>query len=141
MSRIYWDSMLFIYWFEDHPQYAVRVEAIHKRIERRGDTLCTSTFGVGEILVGPHKKGASEVADKIRQFFRTSGVEVVPFREETAGHFARIRAQNKVSPPDAIHLASAAEAGIDLFLTNDRRLQGLVIPGIDFIASMDVDLF
>jgi hypothetical protein len=45
-----------------------------------------------------------------------------------------------VSPPDAIHLASAAHASVDLFLTNDRRLQGLVIPGIDFIAGMDVNL-
>lgn len=141
MSRIYWDSMLFIYWFEDHPQYAARVEAIHKRIEARGDVLYTSTFGVGEILVGPYKRGASDVADKISQFFRTSGVEVVTFREETASHFARIRSQGKVSPADAVHLACAAEAGVDLFLTNDRRLQGLVVPGIDFIASMDVELF
>jgi len=38
-------------------------------------------------------------------------------------------------------LASAAEAGVDLFLTNDRQLPGLVIPGIQFIAGMGVNLF
>ena len=54
---------------------------------------------------------------------------------------ARIRAENRVSPPDAIHLASAAQAGVELFLTNDHRVRGLVIPGIDFIAGMDVNLF
>jgi predicted nucleic acid-binding protein len=44
-------------------------------------------------------------------------------------------------PADAIHLASAAQAGTDLFLTNDKRLIGKVIPGIHFIASIDAQLF
>jgi predicted nucleic acid-binding protein len=72
---------------------------------------------------------------------RPPAVELLPFTIETAERYARIRGDNRVSPPDAIHLASAAHAGVDLFLTNDRRWQGLVIPGIDFIAGMDVNLF
>lgn len=51
------------------------------------------------------------------------------------------RAGHRVSPADAIHLACAASAGIDLFLTNDHRLLPLIIPGIHFIANMDVNLF
>jgi hypothetical protein len=35
----------------------------------------------------------------------------------------------------------AANAGVDLLMTNDRRLRGLVIPGIHFVAGMDVSLF
>jgi hypothetical protein len=54
---------------------------------------------------------------------------------------ARIRANNRVSPADAIHLASAAQSGVNLFLTNDRVLPKLVISGIDFIAGLDVNLF
>jgi hypothetical protein len=60
---------------------------------------------------------------------------------KTAEIYAKIRAENRVSPADAIHLACAAEAGVNLFLTNDRRLTGLIVPGIDFIAGMGVDLF
>jgi len=60
---------------------------------------------------------------------------------QTAEHYADIRAGNRVSPADAIHLASAAEADVNLFLTHDHRLRGLVIPGIHFIAGMDTDLF
>jgi hypothetical protein len=37
-------------------------------------------------------------------------------------------------------LACAAEAGTDLFLTNDRRLRGLTIPGIHFFGEMDAGL-
>jgi predicted nucleic acid-binding protein len=46
-----------------------------------------------------------------------------------------------VAPADAIHLAAAAHSGVNLFLTNDEKLQRLVIPGIDFIAGLDVNLF
>jgi len=73
--------------------------------------------------------------------FLSPQIELLPFTPETADHYARIRGNHRVSPADAIHLASAAQYGVDLFLTNDRRLQGLTIPGIHFIAGMDVNLF
>jgi len=45
-----------------------------------------------------------------------------------------------ILPADAIHLACAANAGTDMFITNDKRLFGRVIPGIQFIASLDTAL-
>ena len=140
MSRIYWDTMLFVYLIEAHPKHGVRVKEILATMERRRDTLCTSVFTVGEVLTGPYKRGASDVALRVREVIRPPAVELLPFTVETAERYARIRGDNRMSPPDAIHLASAAQAGVDLFLTNDHRLQGLVIPGIDFIAGMDVNL-
>jgi len=65
---------------------------------------------------------------------------MLPFTEDTAHRYGQIRGANRVAPADAIHLASAASAGADLFLTNDRRLRGLVVPGIRFIAGMDSDI-
>jgi predicted nucleic acid-binding protein len=55
--------------------------------------------------------------------------------------YASIRATHTVSPADAIHLAAAAQAKVDLFLTNDRKLVGKVIPGVQFVAGLDVNLF
>ena len=81
------------------------------------------------------------MAGQVSKAFHSPGIELISFRPETADHFARIRAHHKVSPADAIHLASACEAGVDLFLTNDHRLQNLILPGIHFIAGMDVSLF
>jgi predicted nucleic acid-binding protein len=141
LSRIYWDSMLFIYWLEDHPQHADRMNHIHQRMEARGDKLCTSVFTIGEVLTGLYKRDALEIASQIREAFRSPQIELIPFTPETADAYARIRASHRVSPADAIHLASAANPGVDLFLTNDHRLQPLAIPGIHFIAGMDVSLF
>jgi predicted nucleic acid-binding protein len=141
MSRIYWDTMLFVYWLEDHPRYAKRVRHILSKMKERQDQLCTSSFTVGEILVGPYKMGASETTRQIREVFKAPFVEVIPYTIETADLYAGIRAQHGVSPADSIHLACAAQARIDLFLTNDAALFGKVIPGIQFIAGLDSNLF
>ena len=141
MSRIYWDPMLFIYWLEDHPTHAARIEELHEQIQRRSDTLCTSIFSVGEILTGLYRQGDEVAATSTREILRPPLVELIPFTAETTEHFARIRAVNHVSPADAIHLASAAQSGVNLFLTNDRRLSKLAVRGIDFIAGLDVNLF
>ena len=141
MSRIYWDTMLFAYWLEGNPDYAPRVRQIFEKMEERCDVLCTSAFSLGEILVAPLKQGTAEIARQIRDFFRPPHLELLPFTPETAERYAQIRATHRVSPADAIHLATAAQARVDLFLTNDRALAGRVIPGIQFIAGMDVNLF
>ncbi len=140
MSRIYWDTMLFVYWIEEHPRYAKRVQHLLQRMRMRQDHLCTSAFAVGETLAGPYKTGDKEIARKIRDVFRSSFVEVIPFTLETADHYAEIRAVNGVSSADAIHLACAAQARTDLFLTNDSDLIGKVVPGIQFIAGIDSDV-
>jgi hypothetical protein len=48
MSLVYWDTMLFAYLFEGHPEFKSRVAQIGRRMEERGDTLCTGVFAVGD---------------------------------------------------------------------------------------------
>jgi uncharacterized protein len=64
----------------------------------------------------------------------------VPFTLEAADSYARIRGTTNIASPDAIHLACAASARTDLFLTNDRDLVGKAIPGIQFIAGLDTNI-
>ncbi len=140
MSRIYWDTMLFIYWLEGHPVFAKRVDEIHRRMEERHDQLITGAFTLGEVLAGPYRKAAAERVDDVRRLLRNVVAEIIPFTIETADRYAQIRGTLHVSPADAIHLASAAQVGTDLFLTNDRQLLGRVVPGIHFIATLDTQL-
>jgi uncharacterized protein len=141
MSVIYWDTMLFVYLVEEDATYFGIVERLLTRMNERGDALCTSIFTRAEALVAPEKYGFPENARRLREYLQPPDVDILPFTLETADHYARIRATNKVAPADAIHLASAAAAGVDLFLTNDRSLKGMIVPGIQFVAGMDVDLF
>ena len=138
MSRIYWDSIIFIYWLEDHPQYARRVAEIRSRMKERHDDLITSSFTFGEILAGLYRTpSGDDLATDIRRKLEITVSEVIPFDVAAADHYARIRGRLGVAPADAIHLASAAQANTDLFLTNDKRLLGKIVPGIQFFASLE----
>jgi predicted nucleic acid-binding protein len=138
MNLVYWDTMLFVYWLETHPVHHRAVKNLFDRMEARKDRLCTSLFTIGEILVGPYRQGQGDEAFRIKAVFRSPLVEILPFTVAVADRYAQIRAAHPVKPADAIHLASAAEAGVDLFVTNDRHLHSLVIPGIRFITGMDL---
>lgn len=141
MSLVYWDTMLFIYWLEAHPQHGKQVEQIHRRMVQRHDQLCTSVFTLGEILTGAYKTGRTAEARQIRSFFESDAVRLLPFNTEAADRYARVRAQHNISPADAIHLATASVAEVDVYLTNDRRLKKLLIEGIQFIAGLDGGIF
>jgi predicted nucleic acid-binding protein len=141
VSRIYWDSMLFVYWLEDNPQFANKVGEIHTRMKERGDELITSAFTFGEVLAGVYRTGAVRAADDSRRLLQRVISEVVPFTLETSEHYARIRGIQGIAPADSIHLACAAQARTDLFLTNDKRLAGKFVPGIQFIATLETQLF
>lgn len=142
MSRVYWDSMLFIYLLEGNPAYAPRVKAVLEEMMRRNDVLCTSVFTLGEVLTGPRKAGFQTAVDRTRQFFLKSGrVELLPYSAATSDRYSIIRASTTVEPADAIHLACAAESGVDLFITHDKKLQKLTIPGIHFITGLDTKFY
>jgi len=140
VSRIYWDTMLFIYWLEDHPRFAKRVDAIRSRMTERQDQLITGAFTFGEVLAGVYRRGAAQLAGETQLLLQSVVAEVVPFTTQTADHYARIRGSLGIAPADAIHLACAAQAGTDLFLTNDTALIGRVIPGIQFVAGLNSDV-
>jgi predicted nucleic acid-binding protein len=138
MSRIYWDSMLFMYWFENHPNYAPQVDRIHRRMRERGDELVSSAFVLGEILVGLHGQGVDAAGiQQMKDSFATLVSTVSAFDHAVADVYGRIRSSLRVSPADSIHLACAAHMGTDLFVTNDKRLHGKIVPGIQFIASLE----
>ena len=141
MSLVYWDTMLFIYWLEADAKHGKQVERIYQRMVQRGDQLCTSVFTLGEILTGAYKAGRTIEVREIREYFESGKVRLLPFNTEAADRFAKIRAQYKVSPADAIHLATASVAQVDLYLTNDDSLKKLPIEGIQFIAGLDGAIF
>ena len=132
--------MIFVYLLEDHPEYSSRVEQIWSRMKERDDKLCTSSLTLGEILVAPYKVGERARGEQIEAFF-TEFVEVWPFTAETARHYAGLRARFALKPPDTIHLACAAEARADVFITNDVTLVGKSVPGIHFIVGLDTNLY
>lgn len=140
MSRIYWDSMLFIYLLEGHPAYSKRAQYLLQRAFERGDRLYTSCLALGEVMAGAQHSIHSEKSRKLRQSIDEMGFSYLPFDEGAIMTFSELRAKRKLKIADSIHLACAAAAGIDLFLTGDKQLMGLDVPGIQFVANFNTPL-
>ena len=135
MSRIFWDTNLFIYLLEDYGRFSKEVIVLRRRMIERGDRLFSSTLTLGEILVKPCEKGDEQLKRAYREIL-TQSVTLLPFDSDAAIHYAAIRCDRSVKAPDAIQLACAAQARIDLFITNDERLKNKVIPSIQFIVPL-----
>ena len=136
MSRIFWDTNLFVYLVEQKGPLSRRVEAVRRRMIVRGDDLFTSALTLGELLVKPVTGGNRDLTRRYEQLV-LSGATVLPFDLRAAPHFAEICQDRSIRAPDAIQLACAAAAGTDLFITNDRRLRRKQVRGIEFIQSLD----
>ena len=137
MSRIFLDTNLFIYFYEDCGEPTRRTQELFARMNERKDDIYTSSLTLGELLVKPLEKGNERLARLYESQLGPPAITIIPFDRACAGSFARIRRDRSIKAPDAIQLACAAQAGCDLFLTNDDRLSRKIIPGIQFIASVE----
>jgi predicted nucleic acid-binding protein len=134
VTRVFWDTNLFVYLLEDG-RLTARVGELRSRMIERGDQLVTSALTLGEVLVKPRALGEGARRDYemvIRQL-----ASIVAFDVSCAPRYAAIRADRGIKAPDAIQLACAAAAGVDLFITNDDRLSRKHVPGIKFITSLE----
>lgn len=136
MARIFWDSNLFIYMFEQNKEWSPLVVELRKKMVARGDELLTSWLTVGEVLTKPRESDNTILERSYLNFFTSGAMDLIAFDLDAAKRYAEIRSRERVRPADAIQLACAAATGADLFVTNDNRLSGLVVSGVTFITSI-----
>ena len=132
--RVFWDTNLFIYYFEQYGDLSRLVFGLRERMQARGAILVTSTLALGELLVRVTQRDLAAAA-RYREVVLAQS-EVWDFNLGAVEHYARIRATSSVKSPDAIQLACAAAARVDLFVTNDDRLSRQNIPGVPILTSL-----
>lgn len=120
------DTAPLIYYIEDHPIYARRVDPFVELMEQGNLTLVTATITLVEVLVQPFRRGDVSLMQRYRDILlNTTGLHAIPLIPRIAEEAAKLRATYNLSPPDAIQLATALSEGAAAFLTNDRRLPEL----------------
>jgi predicted nucleic acid-binding protein len=137
VSRIFWDTNLFIYLLEGSDALLHHTQRVLDRMSLRKDELITSTLTLGEVMAKPLELGQKDVAVRYERFLTSPGVRLVSFDRDAARIFARIRGDRTIKPADAIQLSCAATASANLFITNDARLSQKNVPGVDFIVPLD----
>jgi predicted nucleic acid-binding protein len=136
VSRIFWDTNLFIYLLEGYGPLSERTSDLRRAMLARGDQLLTSTLTLGEVLVKPIEHGDTNLAVRYERVISQTSL-LIPFDARAAKIYANLRCERSLRPPDAIQLACASTAGVDLFITNDTSLQSKQVEGIQFIVSLD----
>lgn len=140
MSRIYWDTMLLIYVMEGNPVFRQRAEELLARSRHRGDALFTSYLALGELMAGAEKEVGATKTSVVAEVIEEMGFSFLPFDRGAVEPFSRLRVKERLRVADSIHLACAASAGIDLFLTGDKQLLKIYVPGIQFIADFNTSI-
>ena len=70
---------------------------------------------------------------------RFTEIEVLPFGQQEAVTFARLRSQfPSLKPPDAIQLSCALENGVANFVTNNDRLNRLDLEAMSIFSLEEV---
>jgi predicted nucleic acid-binding protein len=135
MSRVFWDTNIFIYFFEDRGTQGGTARNLRERMLDRGDQLITSAMTVGEILVKPRENRDLELCQRYEESITATSL-ILSFDLNAARRYSMLRLDRTLRAPDAIQLACAAAVGVDLFITNDNRLSNLRVEGIQFIVPL-----
>jgi predicted nucleic acid-binding protein len=132
--KVYLDTMLWVFYFEGHLPFGPPTRKFVDRLTLSNAELVASPLSLAELLVLPKRTGNAFAAAQYRSFFRSQAVSLRNFDLATAERFGNIRAFARVKPADTFHLAIAAEAGTEFFVTGDTALHALTVPGIGSIV-------
>lgn len=125
-KRVYLDTNIFIYIFEDYPEYQTLVDSLLELIVSDKIDCFTNEITLGELLVHPYKqKNDDAVQQYIEALNDKEFVRLTPATQNTHIKAAQIRAEFGMKYPDALHVAAALLSECDVFLTNDTGIRSV----------------
>jgi len=132
--NIYLDSNIVIYFIENPSDWGAKAAGRILDIQSRGEMIFVSDLTRMECRIRPLRDSNTQLLQEYDSFFQLAGVRVLSISPLACDRAAVIRAALGYKPIDALHLASAIEAGCDQFLTNDNRLIGFRELHIEFLS-------
>lgn len=139
-ERIYLDANYFIYLLEPIPIYMQIAKEIGSLMDTQEAQGITSELTLSEVLVGPVGKGQLQIANQYRSVILDSdGISAIPVGIQVLERSVEVRTRTSAKLPDAIHIASAIEAGCTMFLSNDKSIRSCCQQvGMPFVLFSDV---
>ena len=122
-KKLYLDSSIFIYHFENNKIYSPYTTKVFTAVEQGGTVIGCSTILFSEITPLIFKSKNKEIL-AIYSMLDCSPLFlcIINVTKEIALKAGEIRADYGFSTPDSIHLASAVVGEFDMFITNDKDL-------------------
>ena len=138
VSRLAIETAPFIYYVENHPSYAERMDAIFIIVETESIEIVTSVMTLTETLMKPLQVKDVALVDAYEDLL-THNTRLVPISARIARSAADLRARYNLRTPDALHLATALDTDCDAFLTNDKTLKRVTDFRILVLDDLELD--
>jgi predicted nucleic acid-binding protein len=122
--RVYLDTNVFVYYLDGNPDYFSVVAPIIEAIESGLIIGYTGDAAIAETLVKPYQTDNLALAASFKAFFRMDNfLAIQPHDAEAFDLAAQLRAKRGLKFIDALHCATAIQAGCKFFVTNDGGVQ------------------
>lgn len=137
-SSVYVDANILIYSVERIQPYVSALDTFWQAASEQQVPVLTSELSVLEMLVDPLKAGNAELEALFRRaLFSSPDLRLMPLSLPILERAARLRVTlPSLKTPDALHAATALEAGCELLLSNDAAFQR--VPGLRVTVLSDL---
>lgn len=122
MSR-YWDSDCFLAWLQNEAGKATDCAPVIREAEAGKLIIVTSALTIAEVLyLRHHTPIPKDQAEQVRRFFEHEWIVISELDRTLAENARELVWDHGIKPKDAIHVASALDAGVDQLDTFDGDL-------------------
>jgi predicted nucleic acid-binding protein len=120
------DTAIFIYHFEENPTYIPWTRELLSSIEMGERKGVTSAITLMEIIVKPLALRQIDVARKYEAMLvNFPNLDIIDLDRDVIRQAARLRAEYRIRPPDALQVGASLLYVADVFITNDSLLKRL----------------
>lgn len=135
-SRVYLDTAPIIYSVEEHESYWIVLEPLWAFLKNGEIEVVTSELSMLETLVLPLRNEDVDLINAYETLLTASQIELIPITVLVLRTAAKLRAEQNLKTPDAIHAATALLSNCDYLVSNDTGLSRLT--AIDVIILSDL---
>jgi len=115
------DTNIFIYHFQNNPQFGQKAQKIFSQLTTNKTKAITSVITLTELL---SLKRSDEIILELKNLMlELPNMEIKDISRDIAIEAARIRRTYGYRLPDSIQVATALAGKADMFITNDVKLQ------------------
>jgi predicted nucleic acid-binding protein len=141
IQHLYIETSPFIYYVENYPVYANKMDAIFEIVNTKPIEVITSVVTLAETLTKPLKTGDKTVEQAYRTLLQqTQNIALIPITAQIAERTADLRSRYNLRTPDALHIAAALDFGCGAFVTNDFALQRVKELPILILDDLEFDI-